>query len=594
MFFVSLPTKANGEAFYQDTEIRTLLSKSVLDLEKQAKHIQEQYVSITSRLSKLEYEIPEKFQCLSNLFQLSNSHFNIDNDAPLFYDSYGISDLEKFYLFSEGDRYGNPDPPSPYATLEQLLAVSNRVVTLSDSLSPLSSNLTSLQNTISSISVLQTSLQNSLQSLTIAYNLLNEQCNNLTSAVQVNDDGSVVIARSSPIVGSIEPTTGASYWQPAIDGNWDRAGNTFRVSRDTQLENVTLYCDNAARILSPQNVYISSCEVNSGVPQIIEYASSSVNTSSFPRITYSFSSPVPISSDRDYLLCVKRTGNAPLYVYTCSNIRYGDFYKPYGASDYIDPRGGGNASSSDDDNDAPEPPRSGLTPQECFYEYLSTCWSLTYALQDIWSIFKFTDDESFTFSEEGMSVERGNITVGGSEVVTSSSLSNMFVSILDEYPNLLNSKITWNMFGQEVTNKIITTAGGSITGELYVTSLQIPNNGNWLVGLSNAPADLVLVNTNSSIRSHSGDLRLASPNGKIKAESFFKFAANQKGKVTVPAGATQFLIRANVSEDTMVLLTPAQDPQMNYWVSYDEGCAFVNLEEETEESLTFFYLILED
>lgn len=577
MFFVSLPTKANGEAFYQDTEIRTLLSKSVLDLEKQAKHIQEQYVSITSRLSKLEYEIPEKFQCLSNLFQLSNSHFNIDNDAPLFYDSYGISDLEKFYLFSEGDRYGNPDPPSPYATLEQLLAVSNRVVTLSDSLSPLSSNLTSLQNTISSISVLQTSLQNSLQSLTIAYNLLNEQCNNLTSAVQVNDDGSVVIARSSPIVGSIEPTTGASYWQPAIDGNWDRAGNTFRVSRDTQLENVTLYCDNIARILSPQNVYISACEIYSGVVQIVEYAATSINTSDFPQITYSFSTPVQISADRDYLLCVKRTGNAPLYVYTCSNIRYGSFYKPYGASD--EPRGGS------------DPPRSGITPQQFFNEYLGYYWSSTYTTQDIWSIFKFTDDESFLFNENGLTVESGYITVGGSEVVTSSNLG----SILDEHPNLLNSKISWNMFSQEVTNKIITTAGGTVTGTLTVSTLILPNNGNWLIGTPTNRTDIVISHQEGCITTLNGDLNLAANGGggKIKAMSFFELEDPcQCGKKRITAGSDSVIITNNLTSDAVISITPAQRVDFKYWVEVNEfGTAIIKMSDLAQYDLDFYFTI---
>ena len=317
MFLSSLPIKADSNNFYQDPELRIFLSQSVLALEKQAKHIQEQYVSITSRLSKLEYEIPEKIQCLSNLCKTADINFRFDDNANIYYDAYDIEEFENFMFFAAADRSVPNSDPSPFATLEQLLAVSNQVVTLSGSLSSLSSNLTSLQNTVNSILASQTSLQNSLQSLTVAYNLLNEQCNNLTSAVQANDDGSVVIAKSSPLVGRTEPTSGANYWQPAIDGNWDRAGNTFRVSRDTQLENVTLYCDNIARILSPQNVYISACEIYSGVVQIVEYAATSINTSDFPQITYSFSTPVQISADRDYLLCVKRTGNAPLYVYTC-------------------------------------------------------------------------------------------------------------------------------------------------------------------------------------------------------------------------------------------------------------------------------------
>ena len=582
-----LSATAENDGVYQNHELRTYLSQAVSDLETEAKHIKEQYVSVTTRLAKLEYDLPEKFQSLSNLFQLSDSKFGIDNDAHLFYDSYKLSDLEKFYLFSEGDDRYVPNPePSPFATLAQLIAVSNQVVALNASFATLSSNLTSLSNTVSSITASLSNSQGSLQNLTIAYNRLDEICDNLTSAVQVNDDGSVVIAKSSPIDGRIEPTTGASCWQPAIDGDWDRAGNTFRVSRDTQLENVTLYCDNAARILSPQNVYISSCEVNYGVPQIIEYASSSVNTSSFPRITYSFSSPVPISSDRDYLLCVKRTGNAPLYVYTCSNIRYGDFYKPYGASD--EPRGGGDM------------PRSGLTPQQCFYEYLSDYWSLTYTSQDIWSIFKFTDDESFTFNESGLTVERGNITVGGSEVVTSSSLSNVFISLLAEYPNLLNSKITWDMFCQELKRRLITTAGGSVTGQLLVSDLQLNGSGDWVVGSTSNSCDIVIANSTGKIIAPNGDLNLlAKENGNIQVQSFLQLQnTTQCGVIEIPinSNTSASVTCSGLTSNAIILLTPRQETTVPYWVEVDANNSSFRINRPSEgdnsDSLFFNYLII--
>jgi hypothetical protein len=577
MFLSSLPIKADSNNFYQDPELRIFLSQSVLALEKQAKHIQEQYVSITSRLSKLEYEIPEKIQCLSNLCKTADINFRFDDNANIYYDAYDIEEFENFMFFAAADRSVPNSDPSPFATLEQLLAVSNQVVTLSGSLSSLSSNLTSLQNTVNSILASQTSLQNSLQSLTVAYNLLNEQCNNLTSAVQANDDGSVVIAKSSPLVGRTEPTSGANYWQPAIDGNWDRAGNTFRVSRDTQLESVTLYCDNVTRILSTQNVYITACKVNSGLPQIIEYAASSINTSDFPRITYSFSPPVQISADRDYLLCVKRTGNAPLYVYTCSNIRYGDFYKPYGASD--EPRGGS------------DPPRSGITPQQFFYEYLSDCWSLTYTTQDIWSIFKFSDDESFTFNENGFEVESGYITVGGAEVVTSSTLKDMFVSALTNNPS-----ITWDMFGQELTNKIITTAGGTVTGTLTVSTLILPNNGNWLIGTPTNRTDIVISHQEGCITTLNGDLNLAANGGggKIKAMSFFELEEpNQCGKKRIMAGSDSAIIATNLTDDAVISITPAQRVDFKYWVEIDEfGTALIKLSDETNEDLLFYFTIM--
>ena len=450
-----------------------LLIMSVEALQTQVMEIKSQYDSITSSLERIQLEIPRGLQNFPELFYLEGQNVIVGPDGIIYYDRRDIRDYVSI-LGSQSDNAGGNGASGPdqtragYVTTEQFNQLADLVLSLSTSCQTLSANLTSLQNTVNAISAAQSTSQASLQNLTAAYNQLNELCNRLTTAIKVNDDGSVVIAKSSPIVGRIEPATDASYWHPAVDGNWDRAGNTFRVSRDAQLESVTLYCDNVARILSPQNVYISACEINSGIHHIVEYSSALVNTSNFPKITYFFSSPVPVLADRDYLLCVKRTGNDPLYVYTCSNIRYGDFYKPYGASD--EPRGGGDT------------PRSGVTPQQYFYEYLSACWSLTYTSQDIWSIFKFSEDESFTFNENGLTVENGNITVGGSEVVTSSSLGEMFLSLLSEYPDLLNSEINWDMFCDELKARLITTAGGSVTGPLSVNDLQI--NGRLILRLS--------------------------------------------------------------------------------------------------------------
>lgn len=583
VFLNTTPSKAESDDIYQDPELRAYLSQSVSNLEGLARHIKEQYVSVTSRLAKLEYDIPEKFQYLSNLFQSSNSGFRFDNNANLFYDAYDTDEFEQYMIFAMGDR-AVPEP-SAFATLEQLLAVSNQVVALSASLSSLSASLTSIQSTISSISASQSSLQNSLQNLTTSYNQLNELCNNLSSAVKVNSDGSVVIAKSSPIVGNIEPTTGASYWQPAVDGGWNRAGNTFRVSHDSQLESVTLYCDNVARIISAQNVYIAACEVNGGIPQIIEYPADSINTSNFPRITYSFSSPVPISADRDYLLCVKTLGNAPLYVYTCPNIRYGEFYKPYGASD--GPRGGGNDSDSDDDY----VPRSGLTPQQCFYEYLSACWSLTYTTQDIWSIFKFSDDESFTFTEGGLSVEKGNISVAGSEVLTAANVEN----IIETTPSILNSKITWSSLTQVLRDKLITTDGTNVIENLTVTNLYLPNNGNWLIGSPTNRTDIVIRHEDGCITTHCGDLNLAANgNGRIRALNFLEFEnIHQCGKTRIIAGSNAVNIAEGLTENAVINVTPAQRIDCPYWVEIDEfGTAIIKLSNLAQDDLYFYFTIL--
>ncbi|MBR5624882.1 hypothetical protein IKW72_07780 [bacterium] len=588
LFFLLIPATVvasaidNSSSCYQDPELRAYLSQAVSNLEVQSKYIKEQYVSVTSRLAKLEYDLPEKFQCLSNLFQFSNSRFSINNDARLNSGVYEINDFERFFLYSE-EVFNSG---SSFATLEELIAVSNQVVDLKTSFTALSSNLASLSNAVNSIANSLSNSQGALQNLSIAYNRLDEICEDITNAITINDDGSVVIARSSPIVGRIDPTTGASYWLPAVDCNWDRAGNTFRVSRDTQLESVTLYCDNVARILSPQNVYISACVINSGVAQIVEYPAALINTSNFPRITYSFSSPVQIFADRDYLLCVKRTGNTPLYVYTCSSIRYGDFYKPYGASN--EPRGGGDE------------PRSGMTPQQFFYEYLSFYWSLTYTMQDIWSIFKFSDDESFTFNENGFAVESGNITVGGSAVVTSSSLGDMFVSLLAEHPNLFNSKISWEMFCDDLKDMLITTNGGTVIGSLKVSDLKINGSGDWVVGSTTNSCNVVIANSTGKIIAPNGDLTLlATEGGNIQAQSFLQFQnSTQCGVVEIPinSDASSPVSCSGLTSNAIILLTPRQETTTPYWVvvnaSNESFCVRRQSDGENIEPLFFNYLII--
>ena len=578
------------------------LLKSVEDLQTQVMDLKNQYVSITSSLERIQLEIPRGLQNFPDLFYIEGQNLVVGPDGNIYYNDRDIGDYVNIMGIQPGNTGDTSDSdPNPsrasYVTMEQFNQLADLVFTLSATCQTLSANLTSLQNTVSSISASQSSLQNSLQSLTASYNQLNELCNSLTSAVKVNSDGSVVIAKSSPIVGRIEPTTGASYWQPAVDGGWNRAGNTFRVLRNTQLESVTLYCDNVTRILLPQNVCIAACEVNGGIPQINEYNAASINTSDFPRITYSFSSPVPISADRDYLLCVKTLDNAPLYVYTCPNIRYGEFYKPYGASD--GPRGGGNDSNSDDGY-VPETPRSGSTPQQWFYEYLNACWSLTYTTQDIWSIFKFSDDESFTFTEGGLALESGNITVGGSEVVTSSSLGNMFVNMLSAYPDLLNSKITWNMFCDALKEMLITTAGGTVTGPLSVNDLQINGSGDWIVGNTSNPCDIVIANEQGKISAPNGDLTLlATEGGNIQAQSFLQLQnTTQCGIVDIPVNecASSSIACPGLTSSAIILLTPRQETTVPYWVETDASAESFKVHRPSDgdnlESASFNYLMI--
>lgn len=594
-----ISAKAENDDVYRDPELRTYLSLAISDLDTRAKHIQEQYVSVTSRLAKLEYDLPEKFQCLSNLFQLPNSKFSIDNDAHLFYDSYGMSELEKFYLFSEGDDRYVPNPePSPFATLAQLLAVSNQVVALNASFAILSSNLTSLSNTVSSITASLSNSQESLENLTIAYNRLDEICDSLTSVMKVNSDGSVVLCKSSPIVGKIEPR-----WNPhvyTLAQNWDRCCSKFRVSKDTNLESVTLYCDDPNKMPAPWNVYISTV-IQDGLTGNYSFESwhcVNVNTSDFPRCVWTFinNRKIPILSDRDYLLCISKS-NGALYPYVTSPFRQGSFYKPPGATEVLPPDPPPNSPNPEE----PELPRSNPSPQDWFNYLFAQQWeeSIYYA-KELWSILKFTDDESFTFNENGLAVESGNITVGGSEVVTSSSLGDKFVSLLEEHPNLLDSEITWEMFCDDLKDMLITTNGGTVIGLLKVSNLKINGSGDWVVGSTSNSCDIVIANSTGKISAPNGDLTLlATEGGNIQAQSFLQLQnTTQCGVVEIPinSDASSPVSCSGLTSNAIVLLTPRQETTTPYWVEIDAINESFNVRRPSDgdniEPLLFNYLII--
>lgn len=590
--------KAESDGVYQDAELRSYLSQAVSDLETKAKHIQEQYVSVTSRLAKLEYDIPEKFQCLSNLFQFSNSKFCIDNNACLFYDSYELSDLERFFLFSEGDNYRDPDSPSTVATLEQLLVVSNQVVTLNASLTAINSNLNSLSNIVNSITISLASSQESLQSLTVAYNRLDEICDDLLSVVKINTDGSIVFCKSSPIIGRIEPIRNPYVY--TLAQNWDSCCSKFRVSKDTFLESVTLYCDDPSKMPAPLHVNVSTVILDeiTGQYNFHSWPCSSVDTSNFPRCVWRFSqnTKIPILSDRDYLVCITKS-NGALYPYITSPYRQGSFYKPIGATEELPP----DPPPNSPDPEEPELPRSNPSPQDWFNYRFACNWeeSMYYA-KELWSILKFTDDESFTFDEEGLALERGNITIGGSEVVTSSSLGDMFVSMLAEHPNALNSEITWNMFCNDLKDMLITTNGGTVIGPLKVSNLKINGSGDWVVGSTSNSCDIVIANSTGKVIAPNGDMTLlATEGGNIQAQSFLQLQnTTQCGIVEIPINSSTSapVTCSGLTSNAIILLTPRQETTIPYWVEVDAlaGTFSVKRSEDNNylDNLCFNYLII--
>lgn len=559
-----------------------VFAEKLIDLQNIVSEIAEQYTAITSKIDLIKQSIPKELERIIK----EQRKDNYSESADSYYSTMEILSEEEC----------DPVIRAGYATVEQLNALADYVFNLEIKLQALS-------NTVSGVSSQIPTINSTIQSLVNACGSLNTNLQTLNSAINVKQDGSVVICQSSPLIGKIEPTGGANYWPPAVYSDWNRAGSKFHVSHDSQLESVTLYCDDINKIILPSNVYISACErmEQSDFYHIVDYSANSVNTSFFPRITYYFSSPITILADRDYLLCVRRTGNAPLYVYTCSNIRNGGFYKPYGASESFDPpepRGSGDDSDSDDNYIFPDLPRYGMTPQQWFDDYLSGYWSISYSSQEIWSIFKFSDDVSFEFSQEGLDVEKGKITVEGAEVATSANLANMVSNVFIQSPNLLNSQISWDHFCENLQKKLITRNGGNVTGDLYVARLTVPTGGSWHIGTTDTRTDIIIDNPDGHITTLDGDLNL-SANGtgaKIVAHDFIDFPSpSQCGTVTIEQGNSSATIANGLTANALINITPAQLTQPKYWVEIDElGCGRVKIDSSVPaaESLSFYYMII--
>ena len=592
VLFGSLSLFASQNNTYpKDLELHDYLSVSFSNLKEQVCEIQSQYVSITSRLAKIEFDIPPKFQSLSNLFQTSDLQFSVDNNAHIYYDSYELSDFEKFFLCHEGDFYDNLYFSTQFASLDNLIAVSNQVVSLEETISFLISRLNTLSDTISSISSKPSVSQNSLSNLAVAFKSLDRTCSDLTSVIKVNPDGSVVMCQTSPIVGEIEPSGNASLY--TLAQNWDRCCSKFRVSTNAFLESVILYCDDPSKMPAPGNVYVSTVikDELTGNYSFESWHCVNVNTSNFPRCVWTFinNKKIPILHDRDYLLCISKS-NGALYPYVTSPFRQGSFYKPFGATEELPPDPPPNSPD-------PELPRSSPSAQDWFNYLFAQYWEESaYYSKELWSILKFTDDVGFTFSKSGLSVERGNITIAGSEVVTSSSLGDMFVAMLAEHPNALNSEITWNMFCDDLKDMLITTNGGTITGSLTVNNLKLPNDGNWLIGNETNKTDIVINNQDGFITTSSGNLNLTT-NGEgtqIKAYSFLAFEdPDQCGKAIITANSDSVVIASNLSQNAIINTTPAQFTNLKYWVEIDSfGIARIKVEENVTNDLAFYYIIL--
>ena len=418
-----IPTVVNAEDDVAASDRYDLVDR-LTDLQEVVADIAEQYAAITSRIDFIQQRLTEGQETVLKEETIKKSDPNL---AESYY--------SMLNFFSEGERESSLR--SNYVTEDEFEELVVMFYHLLDSFE-------SLSNTVSGISAQIPTINSTLQSLVNACGSLNTDMQNLKSVIEVKQDGSVSLCKSSPIIGKIEPTGTGTCWNPANYYNWDRAGSKFRVSHDAQLESITLYCDDTSKIISPQNVYILTCEEipNSSNYQFVEYNTTFINTNDFPKITYSFFRPKTIYSDRDYLVCVRRTGNNPLYPYVTDSYRGGSFYRPYGTLENIDPPPGWGQeeeprSNHDNSENQSEQNRFEITPQMWFDCYFPGYWVETYYVGfELWSIFKFTEDVSFDFSSEGLDIEKGKITVEGSEVATSANMAGMITNVFAQTPGL--------------------------------------------------------------------------------------------------------------------------------------------------------------
>ena len=453
---INVTAKAEDEIFSETYD----LSEKLSEVQDTIKEISEQYVAITSKIDLIQNELlNEQGTILKE--QKAGSRTSLSDDSY----------FSMLQLFPEGERGSFR---SNYVTYDDFDELVYMFYDLLDSFE-------SLSNTVSGISSQIPTISSTIQSLVNACGSLNTDMQSLKSVIEVKQDGSMSLCKSSPLIGKQEPNGGGSCWMPAVYSDWDRACSTFSVSRDTTLESVTLYCNDMTRIISPQNVSILTCRKYdySDNYYMAEYIAASIDTSNFPRITYTFLYPVTIPADRDHALCVRRSGNNPLYVYVCSGYRNSCFYKPLGAPEYWDPpeppqpRGNGGDNDSANNNEMSEPNRAGGSANQWFYYLLSQNWEESnYSFQEIWSIFKFTDDVSFNFNSNGLDIEKGKITVEGSEVATSANISGMITNAFVQSPELLDVifpvqygkvKITQGSLSATIANGLTTNTIINIT-----------------------------------------------------------------------------------------------------------------------------------
>lgn len=567
------------------------LLKSLEDLQAQVLEIKYQYVSITSNLEKIKLDIPYGLQSFPGLFMIDNHDLFVGPDGNIYYRQQNMQDyICELNNYSDDSCSGTNETNqtrSGYVTIEEFNQLATLVNSLSATCQTLSNNLSAISDTVLNITQQINAASSAIQRLNMQCEALNQRQETFDRAIDIKEDGRLVLSLS-PLGGNRESQSTPFLFQYPSIWSWDKICSKFNVVTNAHLNSITLYCNDTSKIPLPESVYISAAEEQNGNYQMTYWYCSSVNTGAFPFLTYTFTNPILIRSDRPHLLGIRKIGDNLIYPYVCTGYRNGKLYKPYGASE--NEPGLGPGQRIGDPPSPPDPPTMTLTQYMDMYFtlYMVPC-VFNY---EIWSVFHFSEDIDFIFNDNGLEIKKGYLSEEIANVLTDSN----FGTVITNNPEILGNKITWDSFCQSLKSYLITAAGGTINGELTVASLILSNAGSWHIGNSATRSDIIINNQNGCITTSNGDLNLAcnGDNSKINIQNFAHFGdSEQCGKVTIEAGDTSHSISSALSQDAVVTVTPCQQTDVKYWVEIDSlGVCSVVIEGAINNNLSFYYVIM--
>ena len=533
------------------------LLKSVEDLQAQVMEIKYQYVSITSSLEKIQLDIPQSLQNFPAIFNFDDQNLIVGPDGNIYFDNRDIRDYV-CVINSQSENAGDSDTNnvdqtrSGYVTTEQFNQLADLVFTLSASCQTLRANLLAISNTVSGITQQMSMTSAAIHNLNTQCETLNQKHKTLDRVIDIKEDGRLIL-KLSPLIGNREPQTTPFLFQYPSIWSWEKICSKFNVATNSHLTSITLYCSDASKIPLPESVYVSAAEEQNGNYQMTNWYCTGVNTDAFPLITYTFTDPILIKSDRPHLLGIRKIDNNLIYPYVCAGYRNGGLFKPYGASEEepLDP-----GPRIVDPPNPQDPPQMTLTQYMDMYFtlYMVPCFSP----YEIWSVLHFSEDIDFTFNDSGLEIKKGFISEEKQNVLTDSNLG----TTITNKPEILERTITWDAFCQNLRDYLITAAGGTVTGDLTVANCILPNNGIWYFGTDTERCDIIIRNSQGTITTENGNLNLSccGQGSKIIAQKFLEFSdTEQCGKITIHTGYDSETIATDLTSSSVITVTPAQE-----------------------------------